>query len=154
MHGGCIRKAAGQVFHDPQYTVVQKYTELANTYQLASELVSPTFDVGTAPDLGLPLKDISLVDAIACLDKGTGRITVCAINRQLDAPIELDLALAGDGITTEVEWEFMTYPDVTARARLGDPERFKIENGRAIREGNGCKVLLPACSVNWISWRF
>jgi alpha-N-arabinofuranosidase len=154
MHGGCIRKAAGQVFHDPQYTVVQKYTELANTYQLASELVSSTFDVDTAPDLGLPLKDISLVDAIACLDKGTGRITVCAINRQLDAPIELDLALAGDGITTEVEWEFMTYPDVTARARLGDPERFKIENGRAIREGNGCKVLLPACSVNWISWRF
>jgi alpha-L-arabinofuranosidase len=152
LHGGCIRKAAGQVYHDPQYTVIQKYTSLANSYQLAAELESPTYEITTAPDLGLPLDDLPYIDAIACLDKATGRVTVCAVNRHLEDGMELYLEIAGVPVKGGLEWEYMTYPDITAHARLGDAGRFAVQKGQVTAEGKGYRLALPQCSVSWIYW--
>jgi alpha-L-arabinofuranosidase len=147
LHGGCVRKAGGQVFYDPQYTVIQQYTHLAGGTPLRCTITSPTYDVTTAPDLGLPLKDVPYMD-IAVVRVSDSEQVVCAVNRHLHAPIQLEIRFEGKIRIVDAEQLFLANPDVTARARLGDaPERFGLQ-----REEGDSLFTLPPCSVSWIRY--
>ena len=157
LHGGCIRKAAGQVYHDPQYTVLQKYMPVAGMSLEKSEINSPSYNIQTAADLGRPLENIPYIDAVACADEavacadeGTGRRFICAVNRHLQEAIMLQIDIVGELAVSKLDYETIRYSDVTARARLGETDRFAITQGSAIRTEKAYLIELPPCSVSWI----
>ncbi|MBE0696374.1 MAG: hypothetical protein IH586_05575, partial [Anaerolineaceae bacterium] len=152
LHGGCIRKASGQVFFDPQYLVIQKYTKLAGANVIHCSVESPTYDVDRAPDLGLPLKNIPLIDVTCCHKPDTGEFTVCIVNRLLDQCLPVQVLPETDQDISRVAWEYITHPDLTSRARLGEPEQFAIQTDVPIIRQGVIDVTLPPCSVNWISY--
>lgn len=152
LHGGCIRKAGGKVFVDPQYLVIQQYTRFAGSAVLACTVESPTYQVDKAPDLGLPLYGVPFVDAACCHQAETGLIMTCLVNRHLDQPITMRLTpRPGDRVKT-IKWEYLAYADITARASLGDPDRFRIQAGIPAWDAAEIELQLPPCSVSWVGY--
>jgi alpha-L-arabinofuranosidase len=148
LHGGCIRKAGGQVFYDPQYTVIQQYSRLAGGLALDCQVESPTYNVTTASDLGLPLEAVPYLDAVAVRLEQEGVDVVCLVNRQMTAPLRLELDPGGP--LQSVTWQYLAHPDITARARLGDSQRFVLQLGQVEQGPDGLRLDLPPNSVHWL----
>ncbi len=151
LHGGCIRKAGGQVFADPQYLVLQKYTSLAGAEIIRCLVESPAYDVQSPPDLGLALEGVPYLDAACCSLPG-GKIVLCLVNRHLKQPLPLRILPDSTIQESSINWAYLTYPDITARARPGDPGRFAIASGQPTFTASEIGLSLPPASVSWVSF--
>ena len=158
LHGGCVRKAAEQVYYDPQYLVIQQYTALAGTQPLACSSRGPAYDVQEGPDVGGAVDDVPYVDAIACLvppvlESGAElpEIVVAAVNQHLTREIPLTVQVAGARVAAnQVRVSTLAYPDPAAVASLADPQRFSIRRATVPLAGEMVRWPLPPCSVNWL----
>lgn len=150
LHGGCIHKAGGRVFVDPQVPVLREYTRLAGGRVLETQVESPTFAVETAPDLGLPLRDLPYLDAVAVL-LDDGRRVVCAVNRHMEKALPLRVNGAPAG---EVSAQCLAHNGLlTDRARLGDdPQRFTVKPLAVQQDAGSVQLELPPASVTWITF--
>jgi hypothetical protein len=66
-----------------------------------------------------------------------------AVNRHREEWLQLDIDLRGGGAGSQPEWIYLADPDITARTRLGDAERFALQQGHLTRSGNRIQANLP-----------
>ena len=156
LHGGCIRRAAAQVFVDPQYPVLKEYASLIGARPLACQLEGPGYNVSEPSDLGARLTGIPYVDALACLlaqpgPAGQRRVIVTAVNVDLFREIPLGVEIAGARVEGPVEVRTLAFADYSAVASLAEPERFALQQWRVMATGGIVSVLLRPSSVNWIA---
>jgi alpha-N-arabinofuranosidase len=153
LHGGCVRKAVAQVYFDPQYLVLQKYTLLTGARPLACHLRGPGYYVADGPDVGGPADEVPYVDAIACLpDAPEAELIIVAVNRHLTQEIAFSFELLEGAEFEHVQCQSLVHPDPSAIATLGDPDdRFSFRPVAAMVKEQHVQLLLPPCSVNWIT---
>ena len=151
LHGGCIRKAAGQVFHDPQYPLLQRYTRLSGQKVLQLELTSPVYAAPVAPDLGLPLQEVPYLDAVACIEESSGTISIAIVNRHLEQTLPVTLLVQGGWEPGVITCEQLVCPDFTSRAKLGQQGQFDWQPAPLSQDRAGIHASLPGLSVSWIT---
>jgi alpha-N-arabinofuranosidase len=152
LHGGCIRKAGGQVFADPQYLVLQKYTSLAGADVYRCQVDSPAYTVQSPPDLGLALEGVPFLDAVGCFRPHSGERILCLVNRHLKHSLPLRILPETRIAEGSLSWSYLAHSDVTARAKLGDSGRFAVAAGLPTLAAGEIRVELPPASVSWISF--
>jgi alpha-N-arabinofuranosidase len=155
LHGGCIRKVAGQVYTDPQYPVIQKYAQMIGSRPLACTLKAPGRDVETGTDLGKPEKDVPFVDTVVCLSDGNGSeqstLHLAAVNTCLDQPVELHVALPGGlKVAFTGRKSVLTHLDPLARSTYDDPQPFHIVEGEISADQGELCLSLPPSSICWV----
>lgn len=150
LHGGCIHKAGGRVFVDPQYLALQEYTRLAGGRVLETQVTAPEFSVETSTDLGLPLAGLPYLDAVTVEMPDGGRV-VCAVNRHASQALSVRLSGAARGAASA---RCLAHAgEMTDRARLGDdPQRFSVKPLDLLQAGDSVELLLPPASVTWITF--
>jgi alpha-N-arabinofuranosidase len=149
MHGGCIRKALGNVYTDPMWDALQLYAAFIDSTPVACEISGPGYDVSTPADLGAIDSDIPYVDAIACRTE-SGSYLLAAANRHLSEPMELEVRIPGYGVAETAHVSVLAFPDITARATPAEPRRFPVVERRICANDGVITVSLPPSSVAWI----
>ncbi|WP_345762387.1 alpha-N-arabinofuranosidase [Diaminobutyricibacter sp. McL0608] len=94
--------------------------------------------------------DVPLIDAVASLDEGTGKIALFAVNRSTDegASLEIDLAGRLDLDAFIVTARTLSDNDINASNTLENPDRVGLaENTTIAAEGGVLRIELPA--VSW-----
>lgn len=156
LHGGCIRKVAGQVYTDPQYLVIQKYAQMIGSRPLACALETPGMDIETGTDLGSPEKNVPLVDAVACLAGGDGAsrpgLRLAIVNTHLSRPMEIHVKLPSIPILSTGNQAILTHPDPLARSTYVNPRPFHILNNELSAANGDLCLSLPACSISWVDF--
>jgi alpha-N-arabinofuranosidase len=156
LHGGCIRKAAGQVFVDAQYPALQQYTCLfPGTRPLACRLEGPGYDVQVGADSGAPVQDVPYVDAVACLVTNEqdmpNHLVISAVNIHLTRSLPIVIRFTSGKLQGQAQLKRLADLDPYGVASLADPERFALQTENLVIH-NGClQVELPPCSINWIT---
>jgi len=151
LHGGCIRKAAGQVFHDPQFPILQRYTRLSGQQVLRHQLESPTYAAPLAPDLGLPQAAVPYADAAACLDPSSRAVTLALVNRHLAESLQMHITLEPGWRADGASCELLACPNTDGRAKLGEPSPFDWQPSQVSVEDQTIRVVIPPCAVAWVS---
>ncbi len=156
LHGGCIRKAAGQVFVDAQYSALQQYACLfPGSRALACRLEGRGFDVQVGADLGAPVCDVPYVDAAACLvvdDRGgADRLIISTVNLHLTHNLLFNVRLSSGVLHGQANLTRLAYPDPYGVASLADSDRFALQAENLVIHDGCLQVELPPCSINWIS---
>ena len=173
LHGGCIRKAGGRVYLDPQYLVLQRYADLVGALPVRCVIegdgygVGPEYEVAVHPDTGAPVADVPYIDGIACLfppndapEKGAAepsRVVLCLVNRHLEATIPVHVYVEGFRPLggRRAEAVTLTGPSVNAVASLDEPERFAWRPlpvlERAVQGSRGpvWRIDVPPISITW-----
>jgi len=91
---------------------------------------------------------VSVIDGIATYDEDRNSTTVFVINRDVAAPVNLEIALRGDRTAVSASATTLSDPDVYARNTLEDQERVSLhDNDSVALDGNTLRVVLPA--VSW-----
>ena len=127
----------------PPYYAFLHYTQYGRGTALLTKVESDVYD-------SKDFKDVPYLDAQAVLDQ-KGHITLFAINRSLDEPLEMNLELRGfEGYHVE-KHIVLTADDPKATNTEEDPDAVKpAENGNARCE-NGCvQAVLDSLSWNVI----
>lgn len=148
MHGGCIRKALGIVFVDPQVQAIQEYTPFIGTTPLACELTGPGYDVSKPADLGAVEFDVPYLDVIACRSGNDYQIALA--NRHLTNPMDIVIKIPGQPLPGEAEMTVLTYPEITARTTPAEPDRFPLQRDMLTISDDQIAVCVPPFSVAWI----
>ena len=150
LHGGCVHKAGGQVFVDPQYLVLREYARLIGGQALETKVQAPTFMVETSTDLGLPLNDLPYLDAVT-VRLPDGQRIVCAVNCHAEQTLNVQIY---GGPDSAVRASYLGHDgEVTDRARLGDDsQRFAMKPLRVERVEDMLNIQLPPASVTWITF--
>ncbi|MEV4274952.1 alpha-N-arabinofuranosidase [Actinoplanes xinjiangensis] len=129
-----------------------KTAALAKGDVLRLHIDAPSYDTakyGAAP----------LVDAVATHDPATGDVTVFAVNRDVENPVEftVDLSAFGTGLTVAESWT-LTDDDVYAANTRDEPERVslrptaEVPGGAIALDGPTATITLP--HVSWSAIRF
>ncbi len=153
LHGGAVHKGGGLVWFDPQYLVIQKFAEWGGGQRVSSTSDGPTYAVETPPDLGLAINNVLYVDvAVARLAGEPGGEVACLVNVSLDceAPVRISVEAAG---LLNVRWEYITWLDISAIAKPGLDERFRIVAGEPEISSSTIHLTLPLCSVSWLYYQ-
>ena len=95
---------------------------------LKAEIDSPTyaasyFDPRGATDLYFPLPKVPYLKLAAVEDPATGAVTLFALNRHLEEPMSLDVALAGYGTPVLIEALQLRHDDLSATNTQEHPDR-------------------------------
>lgn len=155
LHGGCIRRAGGEVYYDPQYTVIHKYSRMIGAEPLACRLESPGYDIQVGTDLGAPQSDIPYVDGVICWSSSNISNTykglqIAIVNRHLNRPIGLDVHLPDLPIQQHGLMESLSHNDPSAKVTPALKQHFPLKV-QDVFVGNGIlSITLPACSISWI----
>lgn len=150
MHGGCIRKAIGLVFVDPQVQAMQQYGPFVGARPVACELTGPGYDVARPSDLGAADADVPFLDVVVCRPGPEGGYLVAVANRHLTRTMTLDIHIPDHRWPAEVEVAILAYPDITARATPAEPNRFALTRLRVPAAPDTLSVSLPPFSAAWI----
>jgi len=149
MHGGCIRKAYGVVYYDPQFFAMQQYAPCIGTRPLACELTGPGYDVPQPSDLGGPDSDIPFVDAVVC--QSDSGLLVAAANKHLTRAMELVIQLPGHRFADGARAATLAYPEITAMTNPVQPDLFQLAHTDLTPVDDTVTVQLPPFSVTWIT---
>ncbi len=156
LHGGCIRKVAGQVYTDPQYGVIQKYAQMIGSRPLACVLETPGMNIETGTDLGRSEKNVPFVDAVACLEDGDDAdrrsLHLALVNTCLTRPMEIYVKLPSIPISSTGNRAILTHPDPLARSTFVDPRRFQMLHSEVSAVNGDLHLSLPACSISWVDF--
>jgi alpha-L-arabinofuranosidase len=155
LHGGSIRKVAGQYFCDPQYAAMQLYSRLIGAEPLACRLEAPGFDVPVAADLGAPEQDIPYIDALVCWKPGQadegGGLYLALVNLHLEELIQARVTVPALPANARGKLTTISHPDITARATWFDPQPYStVESSIHIDQGV-VQLDLPPGSIN-LAW--
>ena len=155
MHGGCLRKAFGITYYDPQYLVIQQYADFIDQIPVAVRLTGPGFDVEHPADQGGVEQDIPFIDVVACrLGDGERResseLLLAVVNRHLKATLPLRISVPGLSLPSEINVATLAYPEITARTTPAQPNRFSIKRVRMPVENESIEVVLPPFSLTWV----
>lgn len=153
LHGGAVHKAAGLVWYDPQCLVIQRYADMGNGQRVRFTLEGPKYNVENPANLGLAVEDIPYVDVVVIRPPDLpNQEIVCLVNISLDSEAPVKILVEASEIA-DTAWEYITYSDITAIAKPGKDERIKVITGNPNVMGSVIDLVLPICSVNWLSYR-
>jgi alpha-L-arabinofuranosidase len=93
---------------------------------------------------------VPVLDAVATHDAATGEVTVFAVNRDVDGPVDLTVGLSGLGDLVVLEAWTVGGGDPYARNTADDPDRVRPEQlpGVAVVDGALSATLPP---VSWVA---
>jgi alpha-N-arabinofuranosidase len=151
MHGGCIRKAYGVVYYDPQFFAMQQYTPFIGTKPLACELTGPGYDVPHPCDLGAKDSDIPFVDAVVCQSDHSPGLLVAAANKHLTRTMELVIQIPGYNVSAGAHAAVLAYPEITAMTNPVQPDLFQLGHIEITPVGDMITIQLPPFSAAWIT---
>lgn len=150
LHGGCIRKAAGVVYYDPQYLLIQQYAPLIGARPVACHLTGGGYDITQPADLGATEHDVPWLDAVVCQPTdGVGLWAVVA-NRSLIQTQRLTVEIPGYQWPAQVEMTSMSHPNITAQATPMQFEQFRPQCSHLIPAAGRLDLTLPPFSVTWL----
>ena len=150
MHGGCIRKAYGVVYYDPQYLVIQQFAPFVGKQPVACHLTGPAYDVTQAADIGAAETGVPWLDAVVCKADGHEELLAAIANRSLTQSLTIEIVIPGYGLPERVQVNTMAYPDITARSNPVQTELFQPEQSQVdLVDGILTLTLLPF-SVSWL----
>ncbi|MFN8490186.1 MAG: hypothetical protein U0350_21540 [Caldilineaceae bacterium] len=150
MHGGCIHKAYGVVYYDPQYLAIQQYAPFIGAQPLACHLTGGGYDITQPADIGAADTDIPWLDAIVCqAENGAGLLAAIA-NRSLTQALSLEIEIPSYRWPAQVEVNTMAYPDITARANPIQFEQFRPQHRTLTPSGETLRLTLQPFSVSWL----
>ena len=149
MHGGCIRKAYGRVYVDPQIVAMQQYAPFQGAIPLACALTGPGYDVRHPSDLGGQDVDIPFVDAVVCKAASGAGLLVAAANRHLTQATEIAIRIPGYQLPAQVSVSVLTAPQITARATPVEPE-FPLQHTMVTPTDATIVIVVPPFSVAWL----
>lgn len=150
MHGGCIRKAYGIAFYDPQYLAVQQYAPFIDSLPLACEMSGPGFDVDVAADLGAPEQDVPYVDAVACQPADGKGLLLALSNKSLTETMSVTVTVPGYVLPEAVQVTSLAYPDITAHTDPAQPNRFALSHTTLVPTSAEVTLCLAPFSVSWL----
>lgn len=150
MHGGCIRKAYGRVYVDPQISAMQQYAPFQGAIPVACQLTGPGYDVVHPSDLGGTDADIPFVDAVVCRSDADSGLLIAAANRHLTKSMTIAVQIPGYQLPDQVTIAVLAYPEITARATPVQPE-FPLRHTTVTPDGDTFALQLPPFSVAWIN---
>jgi alpha-L-arabinofuranosidase len=154
LHGGCIRKVAGQVYTDPQYLVIQQYAKLIGARPLACVLETPGRDIETGTDLGGPEKNVPIVDAVACLASGKDvarpGLYLTIVNTDLHHPIDISIDLPPGIPISNGSRTVLAGLDPVAKSTFVDPQPFDLFHDAIAVTSGGLYISLLPCSITWV----
>jgi alpha-L-arabinofuranosidase len=150
MHGGCIRKAYGVVYYDPQYLAVQQYAPFLGKIPVACHLTGPGYDVPQPADIATAESDVPWIDALVCKAENGGGLVAAIVNRSLNQTLRLDVEIPGYPLSDQVEVHTMAYPDITARATPVYFEIFHPQQSRLTPVNGVLSMTLPPFSTSWL----
>ena len=153
MHGGCLRKAFGITYYDPQYLVIQEYADFIGKIPVACHLTGLGFDVKSPADIGHVEDDLPFIDVAACrVDEADAphKLLVAAVNRNLHRALPFSITVPGLTLPTTVEISILTYPEITARTTPAEPDRFVVKRYEQPTVDGAVHVELPPFSLIWI----
>lgn len=114
---------------------------------LRPEIISPVYDTDR-------FKEVNMVEAIGVLSEDEREITLFAVNRCQDSPIELECNLNNMGDLELIEHLVLEHDDMKATNTEEDPERVKPHNeGKTLVKDNRVLAELPALSWNVVRLR-
>ena len=147
MHGGCIRKERGAVYVMPMIHAKRMYGQARIEKPLTTAVTGPAYDV---PRRGLmpEVRDVPWVDVFAA--EGSGRLTVCLVNRDPDSARSVAIELP------------RAYHTASGQTLTADPRAANTvqSHDRVVPlaiapelNGAALSVELPECSVTVITMR-
>jgi alpha-L-arabinofuranosidase len=152
LHGGSIRKVAGQYFTDPQYAAIQLYSRLTGAEPMACRLEAPGYDVMVGTDLGAPEPDVPYVDALMAWKPGErSGLYLAVVNQHLTQTMVLHVSMPA---LSSADWGQMTtisHPDGTARATLANRQPYQKVETSIIVTDRKVVLRLPPGSVS-LAW--
>ena len=97
--GGCLRRAFGIPYYDPQYMVIKQYQHFVGATPVTCHLEGPAFDVTVASDIGHCENDLPYLDVVACVPENPQRviyywpspISICTIRWRFKSIYQLNL---------------------------------------------------------------
>jgi len=114
---------------------------------LRPEIISPVYDTDR-------FKEVNMVEAIGVLSEDEREITLFAVNRGQDSPIELECNLNNMGDLELIEHLVLEHDDMKATNTEEDPDRVKPHNeGKTLVKDNRVLAKLPALSWNVVRLR-
>ena len=114
---------------------------------LRPEIISPVYDTDR-------FKEVNMVEAIGVLSEDEREITLFAVNRGQDSPIELECNLNNMGDLELIEHLVLEHDDMKATNTEEDPDRVKPHNeGKTLVKDNRVLAELPALSWNVVRLR-
>lgn len=150
LHGGCIRKAAGVVYHDPQYLLLQQYAPLIGAQPLACHLTGGGYDVTHPADLGATEHDVAWIDAVVCQPASDEGLWAVIANRNLTQAQQLQVEIPGYVLPAQVAVTSMSYRDITAQATPVQFDQFQPQRSQIAPVGGALCLTLPPFSVTWV----
>ena len=153
MHGGCLRKAYGITYYDPQYLVIQEYADFIDNPPIMCQLTGPGFDVQHPADIGHVEHDLPFIDIAACRlvqQDLAGTLLIAAVNRHFTRALPLCIRVPGLIVPDEVEVSVLAYTEITARTSPAQPDRFAVVRSCQRSVDNEIQVELPPFSLTWI----
>jgi alpha-L-arabinofuranosidase len=149
LHGGCIRKVAGQYFTDPQYAALQLYSRLIGAQPLPCRLEAPGFDVPVGADLGAAEQDIPSLEALVCWKPSQqAGLYLSLVNLNLAETLRLTVTLPALPVSRQGRMTTLSQPDITRRATWIDPVPFSHTETVLTAEKDKVDLELPPASVS------
>jgi alpha-N-arabinofuranosidase len=150
MHGGCIRKAYGVVYYDPQYLAVQQYKPFIGKIPVACHLTGPGYDAPKPADIGTAQNDVPWIDAVVCKEETGEGLVAAIVNRSLNQTHRVDVEIPGYSLPNEIEVNTMAHPDIAARATPVYYEIFHPQQSRITPTNGTISLSLPPFSTTWL----
>ncbi len=150
MHGGCIRKAYGLVFFDPQYLAMQQYQPFIGSTPLAVDLSGPGYDIDHPADLGAVDKDIPYIDVVACRPANGIGLLLAVVNKSRTESLPVNIQLPGTELPQQAQVNTLAYPDITAHTSPAQPDLFSVSQQVIPLQGDSLQLVQPPFSVSWI----
>lgn len=153
MHGGCLRKAFGITYYDPQYLVIQEYADFIDKTPVYCHLTGVGFDVTQPADIGHIESDIPFIDIAACHIDEPGapyQLLIAAVNRHLRRTLPLSISIPELELPATVEVSSLAYPEITARTSPAQPTRFSVKRFTQSTGDGVVRIELLPFSMTWI----
>lgn len=150
MHGGCVRKAGGRIYLDPQVVVQDQYRAFAGSRPLGCAITGPAFDVDVPADIGQSDVDVPFIDALVCRRDDDPALSGALANRHPSKSLDVEITVKGSGWLGPATVRTLAFPDPSARVSPAEPDRFPIRL-ECIRSHRGVlRITLPPSSAVWI----
>ncbi|MGQ9571787.1 MAG: alpha-L-arabinofuranosidase C-terminal domain-containing protein [Dehalococcoidia bacterium] len=153
---GLIQTNQAGLFLTAGYLVNRLYVEETRPLALQCDIESATFDTPVWPDvpqnlqpmMGEDLRGIPYLDASATASEDRGELAIFLINRYLDEPLEVSIALEGSTqALASGRLRILAADSPFARNDFGDPHRLAIAERAVSTGGNSLRLELPPHSL-------
>lgn len=140
-----LTRTDGPAWRQTIYYPLQFASKYGRGTALNVATTGPTYDCEVAQDV--PYLDISAV-----LQEGGKSIAVFALNRSLDQPLDIDLALQGFSGVTVKQHSVMAEDDLRIGNTVDHPDRVQPRKGSGLRVGDNGNLVgsLPPKSYHFI----